>query len=95
MLTGVTFDADSLGTAVSDGSSVAYDFNRRLSRMAHGTGDIFASVFAGSVMRGKTALEAAALAADIVCMAIESTSPDHRFGVSFENAIPMLVDAFR
>ena len=36
VLTGVTFDADSLGTAVSDGSSVAYDFNRRLSRMAHG-----------------------------------------------------------
>ena len=95
VLTGVTFDADSLGTAVSDGSSVAYDFNRRLARMAHGTGDIFASVFAGSVMRGKTALEAAALAADIVCMAIESTSPDHRFGVSFENAIPALVDAFR
>ena len=95
VLTGVTFDADSLGTAVSDGKSVVYDFNKRLARMAHGTGDIFASVFAGSVMRGKSALEAAALAADIVCIAIESTASDHVFGVSFENAIPTLVDAFR
>ena len=95
VLTGVTFEADMLGTAVSDGTSVVYDFNRRLSRMAHGTGDIFASVFAGSVMRGKTAVEAAALAADIVCAAIESTAPDHVFGVSFENAIPDLVRAFQ
>ena len=94
VLTGVTFDADSLGTAVSDGRSVAYDFNPRLSRTSHGTGDIFASVFAGAVMRGKSAVEAAALAADIVCMSIESTAPDHMYGVSFENAIPALVRAF-
>ena len=93
VLTGVTFDADSLGTAVSDGKDVVYDFNPRLERTSHGTGDIFASVFAGSVMRGKTAAEAAALAADIVCLAIESTAPEHSYGVSFEKAIPALVRA--
>ena len=38
-------------------------------------------------------VECAALAADIVCIAIESTSPDHVYGVSFENAIPALVRA--
>ena len=94
MLTGVTFDADSLGTAVSDGKKVVYDFNKRLVRTAHGTGDMFASVFAGAVLRGKSAVEAAALAADIVCLSIESTASDHIYGISFENAIPALVQAF-
>jgi len=93
VLTGVTSGEDGLGTAVSDGKGIVYDFNRRLARTAHGTGDMFASVFAGSVMRGKSAAEAAALAADIVCIAIESTAPDHVYGVSFENAIPALVRA--
>ena len=62
--------------------------------MAHGTGDIFASVFAGSVMRGKTALDAAALAADTVCDAIEATAPDHVYGISFEPVIPKLSASF-
>jgi pyridoxine kinase len=94
VLTGVSFEHDMLGTAVSDGGKVEYDFNPRLTRTSHGTGDIFASVFSAAVLRGKTAAEAAALAADIVCLAIESTEPDHLYGVSFENAIPSLVKAF-
>lgn len=93
VLTGVSFDPGELGSAVSDGAKIEYDFNPRRERMAHGTGDVFASVFAGAVMRGKTALEAAALAADIVCEAIERTSDDHWYGVSFESAIPALVNA--
>jgi len=42
-------------------------------------------------VRGKTAVEAAALAADIVCEAIAKTDPSHWYGVSFEAAIPKLV----
>lgn len=91
VLTGVGFGDDELGTAVSDGSSIAYDFNARLSRSSHGTGDVFASVFVGAVLRGLDAVEAAALAADIVCEAIRATPPDHWYGVSFERAIPTLV----
>ncbi len=93
VLTGVGFTPDLLGTAVSDGRSVVYDFNPRHPRSAHGTGDVFASVFAGSVMRGKTAPEAAALAADVVCAAIEATAEDHWYGVSFERTIPFLAKA--
>jgi hypothetical protein len=44
-------------------------------------------------MRGKSALEAAALAADIVCEAINATSDDHWYGVSFEKVMPSLVNA--
>lgn len=95
VLTGVSFQAEELGTAVSDGKSVKYDFNKRLPCMFHGTGDVFASVFAGAILRGKTALEASALAADIVCAAIQATEADHWYGVSFEKVIPELVQALR
>lgn len=93
VLTGVSFEPGLLGTAVSDGRKVVYDFNPRLERMSHGTGDIFASVFAGSVMRGLPAADAAALAADIVCEAIKATPSDHWYGVCFESVIPQLVAA--
>ena len=91
ILTGVSFDPSQLGTAVSDGSSIRYDFNPRLARSVHGTGDVFASVFAGAILRGLDALAAAALAADIVCASIEATPDSHWYGVAFERAIPLLV----
>lgn len=93
VLTGVSFGPSELGSAVSDGVEIQYDFNERLERMSHGTGDVFASVFAGAVMRGKTPLESAALAADVVCESIRATADDHWYGVSFEKAIPFLVRA--
>ena len=93
VLTGVSFRDEELGVAVSDGKSVSYDFNPRNPRSSHGTGDVFASVFAGAVLRGKSALEAAALAADIVCAAIAATDKDHWYGVSFEKIIPDIVSS--
>ena len=93
VLTGVSFEAGKLGSAVSDGKKIDYDFNPRIDRMSHGTGDIYASVFAGALMRGRTALEAAALAADVVCESIKATDAGHWYGVSFERAIPFLVKA--
>ena len=95
VLTGVSFNETELGTAVSDGKTIEYDFNPRNPRNSHGTGDVFASVFAGAVLRGKSVLEAVALAADMVCAAIEATDPNHWYGVSFEKVIPNLVDGFR
>ena len=92
VLTGVAFSPDELGLAVFDGGEVKYHFNERRKRMSHGTGDVFASVFAGGVMRGLSALDAGALAADVVCRSIEETAEDHWYGVSFERAIPLLVE---
>jgi pyridoxine kinase len=94
ILTGVSFERNLLGSAISDGGKVVYDFNQRLARFSHGTGDVFASVFAGALMRGKSMFDAAVLAADIVCEAIKVTSDDHWYGVSFEKVIPQLADAF-
>ena len=94
ILTGVSFRDDELGSAISDGRSIVYDFNPRLVRTSHGTGDVFASVFAGAVLRGRSAADAAALAADIVCDAIKATDDDHWYGVSFEKTIPALAASF-
>lgn len=95
VLTGVSFKDNELGVAVSDGKSIEYDFNVRNPRTSHGTGDVFASVFAGAILRGKSAFDAAALAADIVCAAINATDADHWYGVSFEKVIPELVADLR
>ncbi|MBR5457955.1 MAG: bifunctional hydroxymethylpyrimidine kinase/phosphomethylpyrimidine kinase, partial [Kiritimatiellae bacterium] len=94
ILTGVSYSENELGSAISDGTKIEYDFNPRLNRMSHGTGDVFASVFAGAIMRGKSALDAASIAADIVCEAIKATEDDHWYGVSFEKVIPELVKSF-
>ena len=95
VLTGVSFNSGELGSAISDGKTVEYDFNPLLPCMFHGTGDVFASVFAGAILRGRSALDAAALAADIVCSAIKATEKDHWYGVSFEKVIPELALALR
>jgi len=95
ILTGVSFDSDHLGCAVSDGHSIEYDFNPRQKHCAHGTGDLFASVFAGALMRGKTPLQAAAIAADVVCLAIPATPDGHWYGVCFEKVIPDLVELLK
>jgi pyridoxine kinase len=93
VLTGVSFRRDQLGFAMSDGKEVRYDFNDRIDRMSHGTGDVYASVFAGALMRGKGIFDSAALAADIVCSAILATPPEHWYGVCFERALPELMRA--
>ena len=95
VLTGVSFEPGLVGCAVSDGKKIEYDFNSRLSRSSHGTGDLFASVFAGALMRGKSALESAAIAADAVCLAIEATDEKHWYGVCFEKIIPDLVNLLK
>ena len=95
ILTGVSFDPALLGCAISDGSRIEYDFNPRQKKCSHGTGDLFASVFSGAMMRGKTPLEAAAIAADVVCLAIPGTPDEHWYGVCFEKVIPDLVDMLK
>ncbi|HBG66086.1 MAG TPA: pyridoxamine kinase [Treponema sp.] len=93
ILTGVSFEADKLGVAVYDGSKTAYYFNERQPVSSHGTGDLYASVVAGALLRGKTMLEAASLGADVVVEAIKLTAGDkeHWYGVKFEQALPYLI----
>ncbi len=92
VLTGVSFKPEELGSALlSEDGTIAYDFNPRLNRLSHGTGDVYASVFAGALLRGLKPIEAVALAADVVCEAIKATPDEHWYGVCFERALPFLV----
>lgn len=91
ILTGVSFEPEKLGVAIYNGQEIRYCFSQRLPRSSPGTGDVFASVFAGAIMRGKSLLDAASLAADIVSLSLQKNPPEHWYGVSFELALPTLI----
>lgn len=94
IITGVTFEETKLGCAVYNGKDFNYYFTEKLPVAMHGTGDVYASVVAGALMRGKPLLEAASLACDFVVECIKKTldDKDHWYGVKFEKAIPYLVE---
>ncbi|MBR5933506.1 MAG: pyridoxamine kinase [Treponema sp.] len=95
VVTGVSFEKDKLGVAVysAKDDKVEYYFNEKQAVSSHGTGDLYASVVAGALLRGKTLLEAASLGADVVVEAIKITNgdKDHWYGVKFEKALPYLI----
>ena len=93
VLTGVSFRPDELGVACYDGQELTYYFTPRMDVQMHGTGDVYASSFAGALLRGKSLLEAASIAADFVVESIRKTLPypNHWYGVKFEEALPYLI----
>ena len=93
ILTGVSFEKEKLGIAVYNGATFDYYFTERLNASMHGTGDVYASAFTGSLMRGKSPLESASIAADFVVESMKKTIGDekHWYGVKFEQAIPYIV----
>ena len=93
VLTGVSFEKDKLGVAVCNENSIEYYFTEKLPVQMHGTGDVFASAFAGALCNGKTLLESAKIAANFVVESIKATlgDKDHWYGVKFEKAIPCLI----
>jgi pyridoxine kinase len=95
ILTGVSFEAGKLGVSVYNGSDIDFYFTERLNVAMHGTGDVYSSAFAGALLRGKTALQAAKIAADFTVESIKQTIPDkdHWYGVKFEKALPELIKA--
>lgn len=95
VLTGVSYDPAKLGAAVYDAATgkLEYYFHKRIPVSSHGTGDVYASAFCGAMMRGKSILEAARIAADFTVDSILKTMDDasHWYGVKFEQAIPGLI----
>lgn len=93
ILTGVSFNEKELGVCVYDGNKFDYYFAEKIAASFHGTGDVFASVFSGCLMRGKSLIESASIACDFVVKAIKETvtDKDYWYSVKFEKAIPFLV----
>ena len=69
------------------------DFSYRAPRIPkhfHGTGDLFAAVFAGALSSGKSVLDAATLAARFVEQVIAHTPEATPYGIEFEPQLPWL-----
>lgn len=89
VLTGVSLTEDTVGAACFDHEAGRVEFAAAplVKGAFHGTGDLFASVLVGAVVRGKTLLEAARLAAEFTSQCVRRTwneGTPRREGVGFE-----------
>lgn len=93
ILTGVGYREGETGVAIYSNGSLEHYSHHRVDRSFHGTGDMFAASFTGALMQEKSLLNAAKIASDFVCKAIENTcsAPAHWYGVKFETALPDLI----
>ncbi len=94
VLTGVSYDDETTGVAVFENGETKYYRHEKMPKGCHGTGDVFASAFAGMYARGMSAYDAAKIAADYTLHCIKYTSGDesHWYGVKFEPLLSDLTD---
>ncbi len=92
VLTGVVRQPGKIGAAVFENGKICYTCHEKLPGSYHGTGDMFASVLVGQLLRGASLAQAAEKAGEFVQVAIEKTleSPAHGYGVKFEKVLSML-----
>lgn len=99
VLTGVSFEPGKLGVAVYNKKidNVHYYFSNRIDVSMHGTGDVYASSFVGSLVKGFSLEESAEIAVDFTVECIKQTLPykEHWYGVKFEKALPYLIKRAR
>ena len=93
ILTGVSYKEGTTGVIVHENGTSQYYEHKQIAGGVHGTGDIYASAFVGAKLRGKTAFEAAKIAADYVCECImeSKNDPDHTYGARFEPVLGKLI----
>ena len=93
ILTGVSYQKGRTGVAVYENGEMQYYEHEQIAGGIHGTGDIYASAFVGAKLRGKSAYEAAKIAADYVveCILESRKDPDHTYGARFEPVLGKLI----
>ena len=95
IFTGISYAEGKTGVVVLENGEYAYYEHDKLPNSCHGTGDIYSSAFVGALVRGKTAYEAAQIAADYTVECIRETAkdPGHWYGARFEPVLGKLIDA--
>ena len=97
IFTGVSYEKGKTGVVVYQNGEYAYYEHELLPNSCHGTGDIYASAFVGALMRGKSAFDAAKIAADyaVACIRHTATIQGHWYGAAFEPVLGTLIDALK
>lgn len=90
MLTGAEPEPGQVGFYYYNGTGEHWAGTQRLPRSCHGTGDLFAAVTAGAMMRGLSPMEGGRLAMELICRSIAATGEDSRWGVAFESHLGWL-----
>ena len=100
VLTGISFKDGTQGAVYYDsGTNTYYSyFSDSINMNFHGTGDTFASVFVGGLVRGLDYEKALQLAVDFTVKCIKDTLPyakEHSYATMFETSIPYLIDRLK
>ncbi len=94
VITGVSYSEGYTGVATYEDGTYGYYSHRKIEKSVPGTGDVFASVFTGAILKGYDAKKAAGIAADFVVDCLEETvkHPNHSYGPVFEPVLKKLTD---
>ncbi|MBQ6946661.1 MAG: pyridoxamine kinase [Clostridia bacterium] len=97
VLTGVSYRSGMTGVVVFENGEYRYFEHPQIAGGVHGTGDIYASAFTGALLRGKSAYEAAVIAAEYVleCIKESQKDPAHTYGARFEPVLYKLAEQFK
>ena len=95
ILTGVSYAPGKTGVAIAENGRYSYYEHHKMPKSCPGTGDVFASAFVGALVRGKSAYDAARIAADytLECIRLTAQDSDHWYGVKFEPVLWKLIRA--
>ncbi len=86
IITGVELNGK-IGEAINCGGKTQYVFAELLPARLHGTGDIFAAVFAAEYLNGASLEESCAAAGNFVGDCIRKTDKSHFYGANFEEVL--------
>ena len=97
ILTGVSYNEGKTGVVVYENNNYSYFEHELLPNSCHGTGDIYASAFVGARTVGKSAFDAAKIAAEYTMECIKETAKldNHWYGAAFEPVIYKLIEALK
>ena len=95
IFTGVSYAPGKTGVVVYESGKYSYYEHDLLPNSCHGTGDIYSSAFVGALMRGKSAFDAAKIAADfaVECIKYTATLDNHWYGAAFEPVLSKLIES--
>jgi len=94
ILTGISYNSQKTGIIIYENNNSLYYEHDLLPNSCHGTGDIYASAFAGALVREKCAFDSAKIAADYTVECIKATAEEdnHWYGAKFEPVLSKLIN---